>query len=84
MALELDIRIVSTLVDHANVVLQNCSNDRDHISFHHSGSYAFGATDSNIDDALESEVPLPALQEILCVSALFEDADQPFNAAIDG
>jgi hypothetical protein len=84
MALELDICVLSTLVDHANVVLQNRGNDRDHISFHHSGSHTFGATDSNIDDALESEVPLPALQEILCIPALFEDADQPLNAAIDG
>jgi len=75
MTLELDIGVLSTFVDHANVILQNRGDDRDHISFHHSGSHNFGSTDSNVDDALESEVPLPALQEILCIPTLFEDAD---------
>jgi hypothetical protein len=84
MALEFDISVLSTLVDHTNVILQNGGDDRDHISFHYSGSYDFRATDSNIDDTLESEVPLPALQKICCIPAFFEDADQPLNTAIDG
>ncbi len=84
MALEFDVGIISTLVNHPNVVLQNGGDDRDHISFHYSGSNNFGATNSNIDDTLEGEVPFPALQKIFCIPTLFEDADQPFNAAIDG
>ena len=83
MALELDVGLLSTFVDDANVVFQNRGDDRDHVSFHHSSSYAFGTADSNVDDALEGEDPLPALEEIFCIPALFEDADKPFNAAID-
>jgi hypothetical protein len=71
------------LVHHLNVVIQDGSDDGDHIGFNDSGTHALRAPYSNVDNALESEAPFPHLHQIL-TPALLQDAHQPFNAAIDG
>lgn len=65
------------------IVLQNGSNDRHDIGLNNTRADVFGATDTNINDTLESQVPLPHFHHVL-LSALLENVDQLLNATING
>jgi hypothetical protein len=65
------------------VVVQDGRNYRYHVRLDNSSSYSFRSSHSNVDYALEGQVPFPHLHHVF-TPALLEDAYQPLDAAIDG
>jgi hypothetical protein len=76
------LRLLSTSVNDLDVIVEYGSDDWDHVGLHHSCSHILRTSDSNINDALKSEIPLPHIHHILTPACL-EKADQPFDASID-
>lgn len=66
-----------------DVVVEDCGNHGDHISLHHPSPNSFCAPNAYVDDTLESQIPLPHVHHVFAAT-LLQDADQPFDAAIDG
>ena len=77
------LRLFSAPIYNFYVVVENRSNNWNHIRLHHPRPNRFRATNADIDNTLESKVPFPHIHHILA-SACLEEADQPFDAAIDG
>jgi hypothetical protein len=75
--------LLSTLFDHLDVIVENSSNDRDHISLDNPRPYILGTANSYVNDALEGQVPLPHVHHVLA-PALLQNADQSLYSAIDG
>jgi L-fucose mutarotase/ribose pyranase (RbsD/FucU family) len=71
------------LVDDLDVVVENGCDDRHHVGFDDTRPDVLRATHADVEDALEGQVPLPHVHHVLA-PALFEDAYQTFDAAIDG
>ena len=71
------------LVDDLEVVVEDGSNDRDHIGFDDPRPDVLGTSHTDVKDALESQVPFPHVHHVLA-PAFFEDAYQTLDAAIDG
>lgn len=63
--------LFSTLINHFDIVVKYRRNDRYHVSFHDPRSNTLGAPDSDIDNALERQIPLPHLHHLLA-PALFQ------------
>lgn len=82
--LVLGIRFGTTLVNHPHIIVQDGRNHRHHIRFHNACAYILAAADTDVDDALEGEVPLPAFHHVLGSAAFLQDADQTLDTAIDG
>lgn len=74
--------LLAALIDDFDVVVQNRGDDGNHIGFDYTGPYVLGASHTNIDNTLESEIPLPHAHHILA-AALLKNADQTLDAAID-
>lgn len=72
-----------TLLNSLYVVVQDGGDDGHHVRFHHPCANSLGPSYTDVDDALKGEIPLPHLHGLFA-PALFEDAYQSFNAAIDG
>lgn len=70
-------------LNYHNVIPKNSGDDRDHVGFYDASSDIFRATHTNVDNALESQIPFPHVHFIFA-SAFFEDAHEAFDAAIDG
>lgn len=65
------------------VVVENCSDNGDHVSLNHPRPNWLRASDADIDNTLEREIPFPHIHHVLA-SACLEEADQPLDTAIDG
>lgn len=72
-----------TLLDDFDVVVKDGSDDRDHIGLDDAGAHVFGSPNTDIDDTLEGQVPLPHVHHVFAASP-FQDADKSLDAAIDG
>jgi len=75
--------LLPALFDGLYVVVEQSSNDGDHVCFNDSCAHILRASDADVDDALKGKVPLPHVHGVLA-SALFQYADQAFDTAIDG
>lgn len=75
--------LFAALVNDSDVVVKDGGDDRNHVSLDDSGADVLGAADANVDDTLESEVPLPHAHHVFA-AALLEDANKTFDASIDG
>lgn len=73
--------LLTTFLNHFNVIVEDGSNDGDHVGLNNTRANVFGAANSDVDDALEGEVPFPHVHHIFA-PALLQDADQPLDAAI--
>lgn len=65
--------LFSTLVNDLDIIVKYRCDHRHHVSFDDPCSNTFGPANSNVDDALESEIPLPHLHHFLA-PALLQDA----------
>lgn len=74
--------LLSTSVNHFDVIVEDCSNDRNHVCLHDSCAHILRSSDSNIDHALKRKIPLPHIHHVLTPPSL-EKADQSFDASID-
>lgn len=74
--------LFATLLNHFDVVVEDCGNDGHHVSLDDSRPDTFSAADSNVHDALESQVPFPHVHHVFA-AALLQNADQSLDAAID-
>lgn len=72
----------TALVDDLDVIVQDGGDDGDHVCLDDAGADIFRASDADIDNALESEIPLPHAHHVLAAT-LLEDADKTLDAAID-
>jgi hypothetical protein len=75
-------RLLSTPVNHFDVIVEYCSDDWNHVCLHHSCPHIFRSSDSNINNALKSQIPLPHVHHIFTSPSL-EKADQSFDTSID-
>lgn len=75
-------RSLAAFFDDLDVVVEDCCDDGDHVSFNNAGSHALGATNTYVNDTLKREIPLPHAHHV-SAAALLENADQPLNSAID-
>ena len=75
--------LLSAFFCHFDIIVEDGSNDGYHVSFHNAGPDALGASNSYVDNTLKGEVPFPHVHHVFA-PALLEDADEPFNSAIDG
>lgn len=74
--------LFTTLLNHFDVVIENCGDDGHHVGLNDSRPDTFGATDPDIDDTLESQIPLPHIHHVFA-AALLQDAHQSLDAAIN-
>lgn len=65
---------LTALFDDLDVVVEDCCNDRDHISFDNTSPDTLRATNTNIDNTLEGKVPFPHAHHI-SAATLLQDAD---------
>ena len=75
--------LLPALLDDFDVVVQNCSNDWDHIGLDNPRTHILGAANANIDNTLEGKVPFPHAHHIIATT-LLQDADKTFDASVDG
>jgi hypothetical protein len=75
--------LLAAFVDSLGIVIKDGSDDRDHVSLDNTSADAFRASNTNIDDTLESKVPLPHSHHVL-TTALFQNADKTLDASING
>lgn len=75
--------LFATLFDDFDVIIEDGGNDGYHVCLDDSSADILGTTNTDVDDALEGQVPLPHAHHILAAT-LLEDADKAFDAAIDG
>lgn len=75
--------LFAALVDDFDVIVEDGCDDRDHIGLDHARADVLRASDADVDNALEGQVPLPHAHHVLA-PALFEDAYQALDAAVDG
>ena len=68
---------------HLDVVVQKGGDYRDHVGLDDSGADLFRASHTTVDDTLKGQTPLPHFHDILA-PALLEDANESFDAAING
>jgi hypothetical protein len=74
--------LFAALVDHFDVVIENCRDDWNHVCLYHSRAHILRSTDPNIDNALKSQIPLPHIHHIFAPSSL-EKAYQSLDTSID-
>jgi hypothetical protein len=74
--------LFSASINHFDVVIEYCSNDGNHICFYHPRPDILRASDPNIDNALESQIPFPHIHHIFA-SPRLEKAYQSLNTSID-
>jgi hypothetical protein len=74
--------LFAAFIDDPNVVVENRRDDRYHVGLDDSCADVLCATNTNVDDALEGEVPFPHAHHVFAAT-LLKDADQPLDAAID-
>lgn len=79
----LDLCLFPALVDDLEVVVEYGRNDGNHVSLDDAGPYSLRSPDADVDNTLESQVPLPHLHHVFA-PALLEDAYEALDAAIDG
>lgn len=75
--------LLAAFFNDLDVVVENGCNDRNHVSLNDSSTHTFRTTDPYVDNALESEIPLPHIHHILTPS-LLQYAHEPLDTAIDG
>ncbi|KAI6755313.1 hypothetical protein HG531_004419 [Fusarium graminearum] len=75
--------LLAAFVDSLGIVIEDGSDDGDHVSLDNTSANIFCASNTNIDDALESKVPLPHSHHVL-TTALFQNADKSLDTSIDG
>jgi hypothetical protein len=78
----LDLCLLPALVDDLEVVVEDRRDDGNHVSLDDASPDGFRTPDADVDDALESQVPLPHLHHVLA-PALLENAYEALDAAID-
>lgn len=71
------------LIEDLQVVVEDGGNDGHHVGLDDPCPDALRAAHTDVDNTLEGEAPFPHLHQIL-TPALLEDADESFDAAIDG
>ena len=76
------LRFLTVLLHNFDIVVENGCNDRHHVCLDDSGTDILGASHTDIDHALESQVPLPYSHHIF-TATLLEDAHESFDASID-
>lgn len=75
--------LLATFFNHLDVIVEDGSDDGNHVGLDDTRADVFGAANSDVDDALKGEVPFPHVHHIFA-PALLQDADQPLDAAIYG
>jgi hypothetical protein len=75
--------LLAAFVDSFGIIIEDGSDDRDHVSLDDTSADVFRASNTNIDDTLESKVPLPHSHHVL-TTALFQNADKTLDTSIDG
>lgn len=75
--------LLATFVDDFDVIVEDSRDHGNHVGFNDTGAHILSAPDTDVDNALESQVPFPHAHHILA-APLFEDAHQALDAAIDG
>ena len=70
-------------VHDLNVVVENGSDDGNHVCLDNPGPHVLRTSHADVEDALEGKVPLPHVHHVLA-PPLLEDAYQPLDAAVDG
>lgn len=78
-----DIGVCSNPIDDSNVIVEDGSDDRNHIRLHNPCPHSLRATDTDIHNALEGKAPFPHLHHIFA-PAFLQYAYQAFHPAIDG
>lgn len=66
----LGLSLFAAFIDDLDVVIKNGSDDGYHVSLDYTGADIFGASNTNIDDTLESQIPFPHSHHILAASLL--------------
>lgn len=74
--------LFTALVDGLDIIIEDCSNDGNHVGLNDACADIFCASDSYVDDTLESKIPFPHAHHVLA-TPLLKDADQTFDTAID-
>jgi hypothetical protein len=77
------LRLLPTSVDHLDVVVEDGCNHWHQVGLDDPGADCLRAADTDINHALEGEVPLPHIHHILA-PALLQNTHQSLDAAIDG
>lgn len=76
------LRLLAASLHNLDVVIENCSNHRDHIGLDHPRPDILRAANSYVHDTLKSQIPFPHIHHIFA-AALLQDTHQPLNAPID-
>jgi hypothetical protein len=75
--------LLAAFVDSLGIVIEDGSDDGDHVGFNDTGADVLRASNTNIDNALESKIPFPHSHHVL-TTALLENADETLDTSIDG
>lgn len=73
--------LLPAFFDDLDVVVEDGSDDGDHISLDDPSPYALSAANSYVDDTLKGEIPLPHIHHVLAPS-LLQYANKPLNTSI--
>lgn len=74
--------LLANLLHDFQVIVEDCSDDRQNIRLNDPGPDGLCAPNPDIDHTLKGQVPFPHIHHIL-IPALLENADQPLDPAID-
>lgn len=75
--------LLATFINSFCIVVEDGSDDGNHVSLNNSGADVFRASDADIDNTLKSKVPLPHSHHVL-TTTLLEDANETLDASING
>jgi hypothetical protein len=75
--------LLAAFINSFCIVVEDGSDDGNHVSLNNSGANVFRASDADIDNTLKSKVPLPHSHHVL-TTALLQNADEALDASIDG
>lgn len=75
--------LFSQLFRDFDIIVENCSDDRNHVGLNNPSANALCAPNSYVNDTLESQVPFPHVHHIFA-SSLFQNAYQALDPSIDG
>lgn len=77
------LRLLAAFINSFCIVVEDGSDDRNHVSLNNSGADVFRASDADIDNTLKSKVPLPHSHHIF-TTTLLENANETLDASVDG
>jgi hypothetical protein len=75
--------LLAAFINSLCIVVEDGSDDGNHVSLNNSGADVFRASDADIDNTLKSKVPLPHSHHVL-TTTLLENANETLDASING